>query len=45
MQRLGPIDVFPPVTLKMQREARFFTIALLSFALISVAAALLHRLA
>ncbi|MBZ5689018.1 MAG: hypothetical protein LAP86_28760 [Acidobacteriia bacterium] len=42
---LGPIDVFPPVTLKMQREARFFTIALLSLALISVAAALFHRLA
>jgi hypothetical protein len=42
---LGPIDAFPPVTPKMQREARFFTIALLSLALISVIAALFHRLA
>jgi hypothetical protein len=41
---LGPIDAFPPVTPKMQREARFFTIALLSLALISVVAALFHRL-
>jgi len=41
---LGPIDAFPPVTPKMQREARFFTIALLSLALISVIAALFHRL-
>jgi hypothetical protein len=40
---LGPIDCFPPVTPKMQREARFFTIALLCFALISVIAALFHR--
>lgn len=40
---LGPVDAFPPVTRKMQREARFFTIALLSLALISVIAALLHR--
>jgi hypothetical protein len=42
---LGPIDVFPPLTPKMQREARFFTIALLSLALVSVAAALFHQLA
>jgi hypothetical protein len=42
---LGRIDVFPPVTLKMQKEARFFTIALFSLALLSVAAALFHRLA
>jgi hypothetical protein len=42
---LGPIEVFPAVTPKMQREARFFTIALLSLALISIAAALFHRLA
>lgn len=42
---LGPIDAFPPVTPKIQREARFFTIALLSLALISVIAALFHRLA
>jgi hypothetical protein len=42
---LGPIDVFPPVTPQMQREARFFTIALLSLALISVIAALFHPLA
>jgi hypothetical protein len=41
---LGPIDIFPPVTPKMQREARCFTIALLSLALISVVAALFHRL-
>ena len=42
---LGPIDVFPPVTPKMQREARLFTIALLSFAVISVVAALFDRMA
>jgi len=42
---LGTIDVFPPVTPKMQREARLFTIALLSLAVISVIAALFHRLA
>jgi hypothetical protein len=42
---LGPIDVFPPITPKMQREARFFTIALLCLALISVSAALFLRLA
>lgn len=42
---LGPIDVFPPVTPKMQREARLFTIALLSLAAISVVAAVFHRLA
>jgi hypothetical protein len=41
---LGPIDVFSPVTPKMQKEARLFTIALLSLALISVVAALYHRL-
>jgi hypothetical protein len=40
---LGPIDVFPPVTPKMQREARFFTIAPLSLAIISMVAALFHR--
>ena len=40
---VGPIDVFPPVTPKMQREARFFTIALSSLAVISVVAALFHR--
>lgn len=42
---LGPIDVFPPTTPKMQREARLFTIALLSLVLISVAATLFHQLA
>lgn len=42
---LGPIDVFPPVTPKMQKEARSFTIALLSLALISVVVALLRPLA
>jgi hypothetical protein len=41
---LGPIDAFPPVTPKMQMEARFFTIALFSLALISVIAALFHQL-
>jgi hypothetical protein len=41
---LGPIDVFPPVTPKMQREARFFTVALFSLAVISVIAALFHQL-
>lgn len=40
--QLGPIDTFPPVTPRMQKEARFFTIALLSLALISVIAALLR---
>lgn len=33
---LPPIDVFPPVTPKMQQEARFFTIALVSSVVISV---------
>ena len=42
---LGPIDALPPVTPKMQREARFFTLTFLSLALISVIAALFHRLA
>jgi hypothetical protein len=42
---LGPIDAFPPVTPKMRSEARFFTIALLSLALISAIAALFHRFA
>ncbi len=41
---LGPIDVFPPVTPKMQLEARFFTIVLLSLALLSVIAALFRQL-
>jgi len=43
--QLGPIDTFPPVTPTMQRESRFFTIALLSLALISVIASLLCQLA
>ena len=34
--KLPPIDVFPPVTPKMQKEARFFTIALVSSVVISV---------
>ena len=42
---LGPIDAFPPVTPKMQREARYFTIALFFLALISVIAALFLQLA
>ena len=42
---LGPIDVFPPITPRMQKEARFFTISLLFLALIAVVAALFHQLA
>ena len=41
---LGPINVFPPVTPRMQKEARFFTIAIISLALISVLAAVFHQL-
>lgn len=42
---LGPIDVFPPVTPKMQNEAKLFTFALISLAAAAVAAALFHPLA
>ena len=41
---LGPIDTFPPVTPRMQKEVRFFTIGLLSLALISVVAALFRQM-
>lgn len=37
---LGPIDVFPVVTPQMQKEARFFTIALAILVCIAAAAAL-----
>jgi hypothetical protein len=42
---LGPIDVFPPVTPKMQKEANFFTLALLSLAVVAAATALFRQLA
>jgi hypothetical protein len=42
---LGPIDVFPPVTPKMQKEAKFFTLALLSLAVLAATAALFRQLA
>lgn len=42
---LGPIDVFPPVTTRMQKEADLFTIALFSLAMVAAVAALLHQLA
>jgi hypothetical protein len=41
---LGPVDVFPPVTAKMQREVNLFTIGLVSLALVSAIAALFHQL-
>jgi len=41
---LGPIDLFPPITPRMQREARFFAISLLSLAIMAVAAAVLRQL-
>ncbi len=40
---LGPIDVFPRVTPKMQKEARLFTIALSSLATITVVIAIIRR--
>src|SRR5580700_6660596 len=39
---LGPIDMVPPVTPKMQRETRLFTMALLALVTIAAAAALLR---
>ena len=42
---LVPVECFQPVTPKMQKEARFFTIALFCLALISVTSALFHWLA
>ena len=34
--QLGPIDVFPPVTPKMQREAKLFTAALFTLACLAL---------
>jgi hypothetical protein len=42
---LGPLDVFPPVTPRMQKEAKFFTLALLSLAVVAAAVALFRQLA
>ncbi len=42
---LGPIDVFPPVTPRMQKEAKLFTVALLSLAVITAAVAFFRQLA
>jgi hypothetical protein len=42
---LGPIDVFPPVTPRMQKEAKLFTVALLSLAVVAAAVALFRQLA
>jgi len=41
----GPIDVFPPVTPRMQKEAKLFTVALLSLAVVAAAVALFRQLA
>src|ERR1039457_2256466 len=41
---LGPIDVFPPVTPRMQKEAKLFTVALLSLAVVAAAVALFRQL-
>src|SRR5712691_12684070 len=40
--QLGPIDVFPPITPKMQREAKLFTAALLTLACLAATASLLR---
>lgn len=40
--QLGPIDVFPPITPKMRREAQISTVALLTLACIFSAASLLR---
>jgi hypothetical protein len=40
--QLGPIDVFPPVTPKMEREARLFTAALSALACAAAIASLLR---
>jgi hypothetical protein len=39
---LGPIEMFPPVTPKMQREALFFTVALFTLAIIASTVAVLR---
>jgi len=40
--QLGPIDVFPPVTPRMQREAKLFTAVLLALACLAATASLLR---
>lgn len=42
--KLGPIDVFPPATPKMQKETKLFTVALLSLAALAMAAGIAERL-
>lgn len=42
---LGPIDVFPSVTPKMQKEAMLFTIGFISVVVVAAVAALFHQLA
>jgi hypothetical protein len=41
----GPIGVFPPVTPRMQKKTKFFTLALLSLAVVAAAIALFRQLA
>lgn len=38
----GPIDAFPPITPKMQRETLFYTVALCTLASIAAIVSLLH---
>jgi len=38
----GPIDVFPPITPKMKREAKVFTVALLTLVCLAATASLLR---
>jgi len=40
--QLGPIDVFPPITPKMQREANVFTAILFTLASLAATASLLR---
>jgi len=40
--QLGLVDMFPPITPKMQREGLFFTVALLTLATIAAVAAVLR---
>lgn len=39
---LGPIEMVPPVSPQMQRETRFFTVALLSLSAVAAVAAILR---
>ena|SRR5258706_8413440 len=41
---LGSIDVVPPITPRMQKEAKFFTAALVSLAVVAAAAAIFRQL-